>query len=208
MAAYSKASKRKLRKGRPLMPAVEREPNGRKSRRKSAVMRRTHETEAEVKMVVISARMKAGLTKSIAERPEAGSVLGRLHILFPDRISYAHYQAGIRYGEDYSRYYALTGIPYPSARAHDMTRIHGLGVDKPEAAKKARERINEIGGEIRKVDQSGRPIASVLRKVCILDEDTGMHMPHMIRFLSNGLDALVDFYGIDREAEPEDLTNK
>ncbi len=171
-------------------------------------MRRTHETEAEVKMVVISARMKAGLTKSIAERPEAGSVLGRLHILFPDRISYAHYQAGIRYGEDYSRYYALTGIPYPSARAHDMTRIHGLGVDKPEAAKKARERINEICDEIRKVDQSGRPIASVLRKVCILDEDTGMHMPHMIRFLSNGLDALVDFYGIDREAEPEDLTNK
>gem|GEM_PF-815384 len=208
MAAYSKASKRRLKQGRPLMPAVEREPNGRKSRRKSAVMRRTHETEAEVKMVVISARMKAGLTKSIAERPEAGSVLGRLHILFPDRISYAHYQAGIRYGEDYSRYYALTGIPYPSARAHDMTRIHGLGVDKPEAAKKARERINEICDEIRKVDQSGRPIASVLRKVCILDEDTGMHMPHMIRFLSNGLDALVDFYGIDREAEPEDLTNK
>ncbi|MBV2144224.1 hypothetical protein KUG47_12040 [Falsochrobactrum sp. TDYN1] len=159
-------------------------------------------------MVVISARMRAGLSKSIAERPEAGSVLGRLHILFPDHISYAHYQAGIRYGEDYCRYYALSGIPYPSARAHDMTRIHGLGIDKPEKAKEARDRINALGEEIRKVDRSGRPVASVIRKVCILDEDTGMHMPHMVRFLANGLDALVDFYGIDRRAEPKDLTNE
>lgn len=204
--ARTKAAKRRLKKGRPLLPASEREPNGRKSRRKSSVMRRTHETEAEIKMVVISARMKAGLTKSVAERPEAGSVLGRLHILFGDKISYAHYLAGIRYGEDYCRYYALSGIPYPTARAHDMTRVHGVGVDKPEEAKKARERITEIGDEIRKVDQSGRPVASVMRKVCIMDDDTGMHLPHMIRFLVSGLDALVDFYGIDRRAEPKDLT--
>lgn len=206
MAARSKAAKRKLKQGRPLLPAVEREPNGRKSRRKSAVMRRTHETEAEVKMVVISARMKAGMAKSIAERPEAGSVLGRLHILFPDRISYAHYQAGIRYGEDYCRYYALYGIPYPSARAHDMTRIHGVGSDKPEAAREATDRITELGKEIRDVDQSGRPVASVMRRVCILDEDDGMHLPHMVKFLATGLDALVDFYGIPRNAEPAPLT--
>ncbi|URQ76181.1 MAG: hypothetical protein NBV76_05320 [Candidatus Ochrobactrum gambitense] len=208
MAAYSKAQKRRLKKGRPLLPVAEREPNGRKSRRKSAVMRRTHETEAETKMVVIAARMKAGMSRSIAECPEAGSVLGRLHILFPDRVSYAHYQAGLRYGADYCRYYALSGIPYPSARAHDMTRVHGLGIDKPEAAAQSRERIHELGEVIRKADQSGRPVASVMRRVCILDEDTGMHLPHMIRFLSSGLDALVDFYGIDRRAIPEDLTNE
>ncbi|MEN5250004.1 hypothetical protein [Brucella pseudintermedia] len=206
MAAYSKAQKRRLKKGRPLLPVAEREPNGRKSRRKSAVMRRTHETEAEVKMVVISARMRAGMTKAIAERPEAGSVLGRLHILFPEKITYAHYQAGIRYGEDYSRYYALSGIPYPSARAHDMTRIHGMGVDKPEAAREARDRVTEIGKAICDVDQSGRPVASVMRRVCILDKDDGMHLPHMIKFLATGLAALVDFYGIPKNAEPAPLT--
>lgn len=208
MAAYSKAEKRRLKKGRPVLPAAEREPNGRKSRRKSSIVRRTHETEAETKLVVISARMKMGMSASIAERPEAGSVLGRLHILFPDRITYAHYQAGLRYGADYCRYYALSGIPYPSARAHDMTRVHGSGIDKPEAAEQARERILDLGVAIRKVDQQGRPIATTIRKVCILDEDTGMHLPHMARFLAIGLDALVDFYGIDRKAIPQDLTNE
>lgn len=208
MAAYSKAQKRRLKKGRPLLPVAEREPNGRKSRRKSSVMRRTHETEAETKMVVIAARMKAGLSRSIAERPEAGSVLGRLHILFGDRISYAHYLAGLRYGEDYCRYYALSGIPYPSARAHDMTRVRGLGIDKPEAAEQARERVLDLGEQIRKVDQSGRPVASVIRRVCILDENTGMHLPHMIKFLIAGLDVLVDFYGIPKNAEPAPLTNE
>ncbi|WP_247997007.1 hypothetical protein [Brucella tritici] len=208
MAAYSKAQKRRLKKGRPLLPVAEREPNGRKSRRKSSVVHRHHETEAETKMVVIAARMKAGLSHSIAERPEAGSVLGRLHILFGNRISYAHYLAGLRYGEDYCRYYALSGIPYPSARAHDMTRVRGLGLDNQEAAEQARERVLDLGEQIRKVDQAGRPVASVIRRVCILDEDTGMHLPHMIKFLITGLDILVDFYGIPKNAEPSPLTNE
>lgn len=208
MAAYSKAAKRRVRKGRPLLPAVEREPNGRKSRRKHSLARRAHETEAEIKMVVISARMRAGMSSSIAERQEAGSVLGRLHILFPEKITYSHFQAGIRYGEDYRRYYALSGIPHPTARAHDLTRVQGLGTDKPDAAKHARDRISDLGDLIRTVDQSGRPVASVMRRVCILDEDTGMYLPHMIKFLARGLDALVDFYGIDRKAEPRGLTNE
>jgi hypothetical protein len=89
-----------------------------------------------------------------------------------------------------------------------MTRVHGVGTDKPEAAGQARERVHDLGQTIRKVDQQGRPIATTIRKVCILDEDTGMHLPHMVRFLAIGLDALVDFYGIDRKAIPQDLTNE
>lgn len=195
--AYSKAEKLKAKRGRPSLPVAAREANGRKSRRKSAVSLRLVETEKEVKSVAVANRIKQGMSEGIADTQEAGSVLGRLHLLNPDSITKLQYEAGMRMGEDYARYYALTGIPFPSIKAHDMLSLRGQGsTDRPDCARVATNRIMKIEQVLGEVDLSGRPVTSVTKKVCIRDEDEGMHLPHMVQYLKRGLTALVKHYGL------------
>lgn len=195
--AYSKAEKLKAKRGRPSLPVAAREANGRKSRRKSAVSLRLVETEKEVKSVAVANRIKQGMSEGIADTQEAGSVLGRLYLLNPDSITKLQYEAGMRMGEDYARYYALTGIPFPSIKAHDMLSLRGQGsTDRPDCARVATNRIMKIEQVLGEVDLSGRPVTSVTKKVCIRDEDEGMHLPHMVQYLKRGLTALVKHYGL------------
>ncbi|MGQ5718484.1 hypothetical protein [Pseudochrobactrum asaccharolyticum] len=197
MAAYSKAEKLRVKRGRPSLPAVAREANGRKSRRKTTVALRLVETEKEVKSVAVANRMKMGLSAKVASTQEAGSVLGRLHLLNPDEITRAQFEAGMRMAEDYARYYALTGIPFPSVKAMDIARVRGLGnMDRPDAARIATNRVMKIETVLGLVDLAGKPVTSVTKKVCVLDEGEGMQMPHMIGYLKRGLLALVEHYEI------------
>lgn len=195
--AYSKAQKLRAKRGRPRLPNAVREANGRKSRRKLSIAMRTVETEKEVKSVAIANRIKQGVPSKLADRPEAGSALGRIHLFNSDYITRAQYEAGIRMAEDYARYYALTGIPFPTIKAHDIRSVRGReSVDRPECAKAAADRIMKLEAVLGAVDQAGRPVTQVTKRVCILDEAEGMHLPHMIKFLQRGLTALATHYGI------------
>lgn len=197
MAAYSKAEKLRSKRGRPMLPIAERETNGRKSRRNSAATLRLVETEKEMKAVAVRNRIKQGIAESVADSQEAGSVLGRLHLLNPTIITKLQYEAGMRMAEDFARYYALTGIPFPAIKAHDVRGVRGQsGADKPESAKAAADRVMKIEMALGMVDRAGRPVTSVTKKVCVLDESEGMHLPHMVEYLKRGLTALVKHYGM------------
>ena len=197
MAAYSKAEKLKAKRGRPSLPVAAREANGRKSRRKSAVSFRLVETEKEVKSVAVANRIKQGMSEGVADTQEAGSVLGRLHLLNPDAITKLQYEAGMLMAQDFARYYALTGIPFPTIKAHDMLSPRGQSSDdRPDCARTAANRIMKIEQALGEVDLSGRPVTSVTKKVCIRDEAEGMHLPHMVEYLKRGLTALVKLYAL------------
>ncbi|MGU3575656.1 hypothetical protein ACLBWZ_08985 [Brucellaceae bacterium C25G] len=197
MAAYSKAQKLKAKRGRPTLPAAEREANGRKSRRKSAVVLRLVETEREVKSVAVANRVKLGMTNKEADSQEAGSVLGRLYLNKGNGITKAQYDAGMLMAKDFARYYALTGIPFPSIKAHDIGRVSGRNeTDNQSAIRAATNRVMLIEKALGEVDHSGKPITSTTKKVCVLDEADGMHLPHMVNYLKHGLKALIKLYGI------------
>ncbi|WP_113945573.1 hypothetical protein [Pseudochrobactrum asaccharolyticum] len=56
-----------------------------------------------MKSVAAANRMKMGLSAKVAGTQEAGSVLGRLHLLNPDEITSAQFEAGMRMAEGYAR---------------------------------------------------------------------------------------------------------
>lgn len=192
----SKANRRRKNKGgRPRLD-IEREPNGRPVRS----LRRA-ETEAETRSVALEARMRVyGASESECQRPEYGSVIGRLYL--SKQIRKHHFEAGNRMAEDFARYYGLTGIPYPSAKAQDISRVKGLGSDpNPVKVRAAANKVMAIEMMLGGVDVQGRPVTSVCKRVCIMDEENGMEFPHMVKLLVRGLDALVRLYGIEtREA--------
>jgi hypothetical protein len=59
-----------------------REPNGRKSRRKADVKARAAESEESARSVVVEARIRQGLPLKWASDPRAGTVQGKLHIIW------------------------------------------------------------------------------------------------------------------------------
>lgn len=198
----TKANRRRKNKGgRPRIEGVEREPNGQPSRRKSVRAERDSETAAETRKVAVEARMRLyGGSAEECERHEYGSVLGRLYLA--RRIKKHHFDAGSRMAEDFARYYGLTGIPYPSAKAQDISRVKGLGSDpNPEKVKAASNRVMAIEQKLGLADIQGRPVTSVCKRVCIMDDSQGMEFPHMIGFLVKGLNALAVYYGVDMQED-------
>lgn len=197
MKARTAAARRKARKQSRLhADATTREPNGRLSRRMDAIEARNQENAREARETVLSARVRVlGMSEADSSRQEAGSVLGRLYLDARNRISKPMYDAGTRMGEDFARYYALTGIPMPTARAIDLTRVHGLGSDpNPSSVRAATNAIMRIETVLAMADESGRPVTSVCKMVCIRDET--IYHRHMVEFLKRGLRALVAHYGL------------
>jgi len=188
--------KRRKMGGRPRIegPEVTREPNGRVTRS----LRKT-ETEKEARAVVIEARMRVfGASESDCAQQDFGSVLGRLFLA--KAIKKHQYEAGKTMCEDFDRYYALTGIPHPSAKAQDISRVRGLGRDAdPSKARAAADRIMKIEAQLGMVDVQGRPVTSVCKRVCVMDDGTGMELAHMRGWLAKGLEALSAYYGIERQ---------
>lgn len=213
MTAYSKASKLKAKRGRPILQAdlSTREPNGRPSRRKA----RSSELEQQIKHVAVSRRIrqfglvdnKVETAEKQAEDPRHGYLLGRM--LIDKSINEAQHQAGLKYAEDMARYYGLTGIQFPSARAQDLFAVRSTagedGEDRAKAARAARDRV--VGTKDKKglrdillacgdID-TGRRVEHTVKSVCVEDIDHLRTLnPPMKAWLVRGLNALAKFYEV------------
>lgn len=207
MTAYSKASKLKAKRGRPILPAElsTREPNGRPSRRKA----RASELEQQIKHVAVSRRIRHfGLVDSRietaerqAEDPRHGYLLGRMFM--DGTINAAQHEAGMKYAEDMARYFGLTGVAFPSARAQDLFAVRSTGGEdsqgKADAARTARDKMVKLRevllgtGDI----DTGRRIDHTVRMVCVEDIDhlRTLNAP-MRAWLVRGLNALAKFYEV------------
>lgn len=182
--------KRKKSGGRPRLENVEREPNGRPLR-----SHRKTETEAEVRKVAVQARARIyGAPEADCVRPEYGSVLGRLYMT--GHINKLHLEAGNRASEEYAKYYGLTGIPHPSAKAQDITRVKGMGGEVSyETARQATNRMMAIEQVLGGTSFVGRSITSIVKQVIVMDEEP---LARYLPALAVGLDALVLFYGVGK----------
>lgn len=184
--------KRKQKGGRPRLENVEREPNGRPLR-----SQRKTETETEVRKVAVQARARIyGAPEADCARHEYGSVLGRLYM--SGHINKLQMEAGDKAAMEYDKYYGLTGIQHPSAKAQNITRVKGLGGEVSyQTAKDATNRVMLIEGVLGKTVVQGKPVTSVVKRVCIMDEDLGIS--EILREqLVAGLNALMVFYGVGK----------
>lgn len=111
-------------------------------------------------------------------------------------------EAGHRFAEDYYRYCSLTGVAHPSAKAQNLLRVKGVSGDSPsDLARSSSNRIMKIEEILGAVDVSGRPVTSVTKRVCVMEDETGLHLSHMLKYLVVGLSALIPLYGLDAQSE-------
>lgn len=202
MAARTQAAKLRQKRGARLLPSTDREPNGRKSRRKLATKERGRNMEMAVMDTAIQRRVRhLGVTEKQALDPLCGSVLGRLR--FDNRVTQAQYDAGVKYGEDMGRFYMLTGTPFPSARAQDLFAVRGddgeTTENKAAQARAARDKANKLRtvmlgcGDI----NTGRKVVHTVTEIVIMDtEQARGWSDFMIGLLKRGLNALAKEYGI------------
>lgn len=170
-----------------------REPNGRISR--SGIY---HEP---VDAVAINARMRLqSITADEAKDPRRGYVLGCM--LLDGAITQDQHDAGVRFGEDMARFYGLTGVPFPSARAQNLFSVRGDGGEVSEdhaiAAKAARfkaHKLRDVLLAVGDIDTGRRALHSVTQ-VALLDVIEARRWPsHMASYLKRGLNALAKHYG-------------
>ncbi len=135
-----------------------------------------------------------------AADPRHGYLLGRL--LLDGQVTESQHEAGIRYANDMARFYALTGVPFPSARAQNLFAVRGEAGEsdsRTEAAKHARSRkmrlqalLMECGGV-----NVGRKVETTVNAVCVLDIDELRNLnPLQKAWLKQGLNMLARYYGI------------
>lgn len=209
MKARTKGQKKRAKRGRPCLPAAGREPTGRRSRRIADNQQR------EDPMAVATARRirQHGIAdmrdrsgrlvpaNDAARDPRWGYALGVL--LMGKDITARQHDAGVKYAEDMARYYRLTGVPFPSARAQDMHRVAadtGEGADRAAAAKAARGQMMALRAVLQAVGDidTGRCVEGVVKSVALLDEPVSHSR---IGFLRRGLNALSALYKLPLDAE-------
>lgn len=215
MKAKTAAQKLKAKRGRPALPSSNIEPNGRKSRRVSSVNKRTLMSEAEARSVVVQKRIrdnnivafrqKDGKTVTAEERaadPRFGYVLGLM--LMDGTINRRQHEAGVNYAQDMARYYGLTGVQFPSARAQDLFRVGGGdgedSTSKADRAVAARSRMVKLRDLLLKVGDinTGRHVVHTVNCIALQDiPESRCWPPHMIAWLKRGLNKLADFYVIE-----------
>lgn len=202
MTARTKAQKREAKRGRPRLPANSntREPNGQPSRRKERVELLEHEMIAGVGATRMRHFNIANIEQAI--NPRYGYLLGRMRM--DGNISEEQHDAGQRYSEDMARYYGLTGVPFPSAKAQNLFAIHSEGEEpagKGEAAKKARSQMTALRDTLMACGDinTGRRVLHTVNAVCVEDIDHLRNLnPPMLRWLKQGLNALSKFYSTAR----------
>lgn len=199
--ARTSGGKLRAKRGRALLPAADREPNGKKSRRQASRQEQEIEMQASAIATARAQRVKLGVPESIALDPRLGYELGRLTVL---GIIKAHqHEAGKRYAEDMGRFYRLTGIGYPSARAQNLFAVHGYDSDidiRVATSKAARQRMVDLRTLLLgkgPIDQ-GRRILRATHAICVEDHPC---MPADEPFLRWGLNSLVRFYGLPVDSE-------
>ncbi|MGU3398830.1 hypothetical protein ACLBWS_03670 [Brucellaceae bacterium D45D] len=168
MAAYSKASKRQAKRGRPKKEGVLREPNGRASRAKEPPAK-----------VALEARMRMhNLTKAQAMDQKAAINLGRLAMMGrADGLSQDQYEAALRYLDlrnDYSKSLLSPGAYFEangSIDSNDPEAYAQWCVRVKKAINAANEAIQEAQNEHRSEN-----LWAGLQYIIIKDE----MMPHLL----------------------------
>lgn len=183
------------------MPANDREPNGRSSRRAASKNERAEQLEHQTVNVAVSRRVRhLGIVSDNARDPRWGYLLGRLCL--DKAVTEQQHEAGLRYAADMARYYGLTGVPFPSARAQDLFAIRSDG-DEPQgkgrAAQSARKRMVELRDVLLATGDiaTGRRVLTIVDLVCVhnpenlrtLDQANGL-------WLRQGLNRLARFYHV------------
>ena len=210
--AATKAAKLRRKRGRPALPATDREPNGQPSRRKAAMEPRRAlklaETEMEVRSTAVQRRVRHDNIVAFRDRsgrmvtaeeqaldPRRGYVLGLM--LLDGTITKDQHDAGNRYAEEQSLYLRLAGLPFPSVRAQNLFAVRGASGEESDAqahragrarevAKAARNKLLAVGN----ID-TGRKVEHAVREVCLLDNIQARTWPaHMILLLKQGLNKL------------------
>lgn len=192
----SKASKlrikRATRAGRPRKENVDRYPSG---------QIRHSETEKEVKSVAMEARARVhGLqTASVF----AGYTLGRMYL--DGRITECEREAGDAYASQMVRYYGLTGIQFPSARAQSLFSIKGFdGETTSERARQAREaadRMMKLEGILLQLEDGPR-VKTTVYNTCVLDYEVMRTMSEtQLLWLKRGLQEIHWQLGLAKSAK-------
>jgi hypothetical protein len=214
MTAITRAQKLKAKRGRPRLPPNTREPNGRQSRRKESQNVNMHDQLAAIPAVqrrirewnLKDGKDKDGQPESAEKRalePKRGYALGLM--LLDGTITQVQHDAGVRFGEDMARFYALTGVPFPSARAQNLFAVRSTGIEesesRAEAAKRARQTAKKLDAVLLSVGDidTGRRVSHSVKTVCVLDvQESRMWPAHMIGYLKRGLNALArQHYGME-----------
>lgn len=132
--------------------------------------------------------------------PRRGYVVG---LMFLDHtITKRQHDALVKYAEDMARFYGLTGIQFPSARAQDLFAVRSDG-DDPEgrvlAAQAARHRAKSIQSVLLACGDinTGRRVEHTVKSVALLDIAESRKWPtHMIAWLRQGANAMAEYYRI------------
>lgn len=125
--------------------------------------------------------------------PLAGYVLGRLFL--DKKINAEQRKAGDEFAEAMGRYYRLTGIPFPSARAQSIGGVRGSDGEVSEsqetAARRANNTMMHLTGVLLKC-KDGPQVRQTVINVCVLDYESMRTMPDtQMTLLRRGLDALI-----------------
>lgn len=213
MKASSKAAKQRAKRGRPRLPPSDRETNGRHSRRKASQNHRANQDMENIMDAAVTRRIrhdnlvdfKAKDGKVVTARqqaldPRRGYVLGLM--LLDGTINQRQHDAGVKYAEDMARYYGLTGVQFPSARAQDLFAVRSDGDEpahKSEAAAAARERMKKLEKILLETGDinTGRKVAHTVSAIAVQDIAEARTWPgHMIGWLKRGLNQVANYYQI------------
>lgn len=208
--ARTKAAKLKAKRGRPKLPAADRQPNGQPSRRKASIQKRNEEYSMDAMAPAINRRVREhrlvdkkrdGKLVTAAKQatdPMRGYSLG---ILFLDhRITERQHAAGQKFAEAMAKYYGLTGVPFPSPRAQNLFAIRSDGDDpqsRIEAAKAAKIKMAALRDALLKTGDidTGRRVLSAVTAVAVEDIIECRTWPeHMMLYLRKGLNKIGDHY--------------
>lgn len=181
----AKLKQKRISRGRPRKEGAERHPCGKIKQDWSK-----RESEKEAMSVAMVARGKIhGLNQNNAL---AGYTLGR--IFLDGNITQHQLEAGNEYAEDMARYYRLTGIPFPSARAQSIGGVRGsdgeISESRAMAARRASNRMMELEGILLRCED-GPQVRSTVKSVCLMDIEGLRTMPErQMLWLRRGLEAL------------------
>ena len=181
----SKRIKQRQYAGRPAKEGVERYPSGQ--------IKHT-EREKEVRAVAIEARQRVyfkgkEVSNDMMASPFAGYVLGRMYL--DGRVTECERVAGDEYAGLMARYYALTGIAFPSARAQSLFTIRGhdgdVSEDRAMKARAASNKMMELEGWLLRLPEGPR-VKTTVFNTCVQDYDIMRTMSELqLLWLKKGL---------------------
>jgi hypothetical protein len=131
------------------------------------------------------------LTMHQALDPKRGYALGLLNL--DGKITAQQHDIGLKVAGDMARYYGLTGVPFPSARAQNLFAIRSDGEDsesRGEAARKASAKMASIRATLLAVGDidTGRRVYRAVMSVVVEDIQECRGWPeHMLLYLRKGL---------------------